>query len=180
MKATETLIDPLIILLFIDSFQVCYFRARAERVYCKELGATKLQYPEFLLALHKIGVKRQTGLDEVITKVLKHGRCRREHTMADFIVFDALSEPGSIKNPSATCLVSSTSTMVVVHSILTNDLQKLQNLCKVNGKHTPNIFNFRILPCANVGHEVKAQKAMEQWATNSPAPPGEGRKDTHR
>lgn len=82
-----------------------FSRARAERVYCKELGATKLQYPEFLLALQKIGVKRQTGLDEVITKVLKHGRCRREHTMADFIIFDALSEPDLIKTFSTKWVV---------------------------------------------------------------------------
>ncbi|GMH42553.1 hypothetical protein BSKO_10472 [Bryopsis sp. KO-2023] len=71
------------------SIDIVFYRARAARIYNKELGATKLQFPEFLFALQLIGEKRRSGFEEVVNRVLKYAKCRRAHTMADFVVFDA-------------------------------------------------------------------------------------------
>lgn len=68
------------------------YRARSKRVCNKEIGATKLRYHDFLFALQRIAEKKEVALKSIIEKVIEHGRYRREHTMADFVVLNALGE----------------------------------------------------------------------------------------
>lgn len=74
----------------------CACRARANRVWKKETGAAKLQYAQFLHALQLIAIKRGTGFEEVVNKVLNNSQRKRGHTMADFIILDACgASPGT-------------------------------------------------------------------------------------
>lgn len=67
-------------------------RARSKRVCSKTIGGTRLQFPDFLFALQLIAEKHDVGLKRIINKVLEHGKCRREYTMADFVVLNVQSE----------------------------------------------------------------------------------------
>jgi hypothetical protein len=70
----------------------------------KELGAAKLQYPQFLHALMLLGDKRQTGFQEVVSRILHCVSAKPVASMADLLTF---SNMGNCQVGDGPCPTSS-------------------------------------------------------------------------